>query len=340
MMKLLKYSFFMMLAALTFSCREKNKFSDVDLSNVAVDSFEFERLDIDYRDIDTSNVSASLMNLKERYGDYLNLFSMHVLNVGHIDSASTHTTIKQFLSHPEYRKLFMDCDSVYNDGFAKEEKEITTAFKYFKYYFPKKNTPKRIIVQMSGFGQNTAVTQDVLAASLDYYLGTEYPAYKSYLYEYMVQNCIREKLVPDLMYAWIQTEFFNPVPAPKLIDVMIYEGKLHYLLEVMLPKTKKEVIMGYTKEQWDWCKANESAMWNYIAENKHLYSTDRLDVSKYTGLAPKTAYFPDESPCRTGIWIGLQIIEEFVKNNPDISLNELMEMDAQSILSRSRYNPK
>lgn len=339
-MKILRYLPLLLVTTMLFSCREKNKFSDVDLSGVAVDTFKFERLDIDYRDIDTNNVAGSLATLKERYGDYINLFSLHVLNVGHIDSVSTHAIIKQFLSHPEYRKIFMACDSVYSDGFAKEESEITSAFRYFKYYFPEKNIPKRIIVQMSGFGQNTAVTNDVLAISLDYYLGTEYDAYKSYMYEYMIRNCTREKLVPNMMYAWIQTEFTNPVPAPKLIDAMVYEGKLHYLLEVMLPETKKEVIMGYTKEQWDWCKANESAMWHFIAENKHLYSTDRLDVSKYTGVAPKTAYFPDESPDRTGIWIGWQIVKEYIKNNPDVTLDKLMETDAQTILSGSRYNPK
>ena len=135
----------MLLVATTlFSCREKNKFSDVDLSGVALDSFRFERLDIAYRDIDTNNVAGSLATLKGRYGDYLNLFSERVLNVGHIDSASTHTVIRQFLSHPEYRKIFMACDSVYKDGFAKEENEITDAFKYFKYYFPEKTEKKNV----------------------------------------------------------------------------------------------------------------------------------------------------------------------------------------------------
>lgn len=339
-MKILRYLPLLLVTTMLFSCREKNKFSDVDLSGMALDSFRFERLDIAYRDIDTNNVAGSLATLKGRYGDYLNLFSERVLNVGHIDSVSTHTVIRQFLSHPEYRKIFMACDSVYKDGFAKEESEITDAFKYFKYYFPEKKIPERIIVQMSGFGQNAAVTEDALAISLEYYLGTEYPAYKQYMYDYMIPNCKREKLVSDLMYAWIQTEFENAVPAPKLIDVMVYEGKLHYLLEVMLPKTKKDVIMGYTKEQWDWCKANEGAMWHYIAENKHLFSTDRLDLSKYTGLAPKTAYFPDESPSRTGIWIGWQIVKEYIKNNPDVTLDKLMETDAQTILSGSKYNPK
>ena len=89
-----------------------------------------------------------------------------------------------------------------------------------------------------------------------------------------------------------------------------------YLTEAMLSKEDPMNLMGYTKDQWDWCKANEGQMWNYIKTYKHLYTYDRLVISKYVNPGPKTAFFPDGLPAKTGIWLGWQIVRSYMKNNP------------------------
>jgi len=113
-----------------------------------------------------------------------------------------------------------------------------------------------------------------------------------------------------------------------------------YLTAALLPDVSDTDLMGYTQEQWDWCETNEAQMWNYMLTNKHLFSTEALVIAKYINPAPFTAFFPDYSPGRTGIWIGWQIVKSFMKNNSDVSIQELMNIqNAQNILEASGYHP-
>ena len=122
---------------------------------------------------------------------------------------------------------------------------------------------------------------------------------------------------------------------------MIYLGKIVYLTSVSLPNQDLQNILGYTRGQYDFCENNEAQMWHYIAEQKHLFSTDRLTVSKYCDPAPSTAYFPQSSPGRSGLFIGYKIVESYLENNKDVTLEQLMEdNDSQMILEKSGYNPR
>ena len=61
---------------------------------------------------------------------------------------------------------------------------------------------------------------------------------------------------------------------------------------------------------------------------------------KFTTDGPFTTAFSKEAPPRIGYWIGRQIIKQYVKNNPFVSLQQLMdEKDAQKILMKAKYKP-
>ena len=82
-------------------------------------------------------------------------------------------------------------------------------------------------------------------------------------------------------------------------------------------------------------------MWNYLVEQKMLYSNKRMDILRYLNDGPYTTGFPLESPSRTGIWIGWQIIREYMKKYKEVTLEELMNKnDYQQILNDSRYYPE
>ena len=82
-------------------------------------------------------------------------------------------------------------------------------------------------------------------------------------------------------------------------------------------------------------------MWNYIVENKLLFSSQRMNMVRYINDAPSTTGFPPESPGRTGIWLGWQIVRTYMDRHPEISLPELMNnMDFRGILNESKYFPE
>jgi hypothetical protein len=81
-------------------------------------------------------------------------------------------------------------------------------------------------------------------------------------------------------------------------------------------------------------------MWITLIENKLLFSTEPFKIRKLTDVAPYTADFTDESPGRACNWIGYNIISKYMKNNPNITLRELMDNDDyHKILEQAKYKP-
>ncbi|MDR2971262.1 MAG: hypothetical protein LBU83_04950, partial [Bacteroidales bacterium] len=103
---------------------------------------------------------------------------------------------------------------------------------------------------------------------------------------------------------------------------------------------KKEDKIGYSKEQWEFCKANEDQIWRYFIENNLLFNSNHKNIRTFIFDAPFTTGFPHESPGRIGQWTGWQIVTAYMKNNPDVTLQELMnDCNYKEILQRSRYKP-
>ena len=81
-------------------------------------------------------------------------------------------------------------------------------------------------------------------------------------------------------------------------------------------------------------------MWEYLVEHKMLFETDRMNILKFTGSGPFTRDFTPESPARAAVWLGWRIVEEYMRRNPEITLEDLMrDNDFQKILTLSKYNP-
>lgn len=108
----------------------------------------------------------------------------------------------------------------------------------------------------------------------------------------------------------------------------------------MLPEVHDSLKIGYTTQQLQWCIENEPQMWNHLVENRLLFSNKRMDIVRYINDGPYTTGFPIESPPRSGIWLGWQIVREYMKNNKEMTLPELMKnRDYERILNDSKYYP-
>ena len=71
-----------------------------------------------------------------------------------------------------------------------------------------------------------------------------------------------------------------------------------------------------------------------------MFSTEYEQIKRYIDDSPFTATFSQNSPGRTGIWIGWQIVRSYMNNNQEINLIGLMKNDNyQKILNLSKYKP-
>lgn len=316
------------------SCK-KNKFEiDVDAEKCAI---KIERLDRDFNNIDTNNVKQSIQQLEKKYGTFLRQYVGGVLALGNIDSITTESSIKGLLSDSVYKEIYKECQNIYGNT-NDIENEIAIGMTYVKHYFPKKQIP-RVAMHISGYNQSIVVSDGIMSVSIDNYLGSDYAPYQSMAYEYQIQKMNRDNVAMDLMYAYLLTEF-GTTEGGSLLDNMISEGKLLYLMSIFMPNRTDKDIMGYTESQYKWCVDNEKQMWNYLIENKRLYNTSQLVISKFIKPAPFTSEFPQESPGQAALWLGMRIVENYMDANDDVTLEDLMKnKNSQQILEGSNYRP-
>ena len=82
-------------------------------------------------------------------------------------------------------------------------------------------------------------------------------------------------------------------------------------------------------------------MWAFYVDKEILFSSSHMEIIKYIGEGPFTSGFPENSPGRTGWWLGWQIVKSYMRSHDNVTLEQLfLEENAQKILTQSKYKPK
>lgn len=326
----------LLLIAASLSACKPNPLK-INVSNVSVD-LTVKHFDVDLFKLNKDRLAAEVPVLQQKYGDFFQIFVYRMISIGGPDQPNFNEMLYSFVSDTLIRKLEKQVAA--NVDTTRLRNDLLTAFKHYKYYFPEKSVPT-IYTCISGFNQSVVTAENLVGISLDKFLGADCIYYKQLgLADYKQRNMYPDKIIPDVMYAWAVTEWPKADQANNLLSHMIHEGKLMYFVDAMLPSMHDSMKMGYTRRQLDFCGKSAGKMWTYLAEHKELYSTDRMTVKRYIDEAPFTPSFTNESPGRTGVWMGWQIVRSYMKTHPETSLAELMNnTDFQSILNHSGYQP-
>lgn len=223
-----------------------------------------------------------------------------------------------------------------------QEAEVESLFQHLKYYFPALEIPKVITYTSEvNYREKVILADSVLLVSLDTYLGEEHKFYIG-MQEYLKKNFIKEQIVPDMA-----TEYAKKiVPQPKsrtFLASMIYYGKLLYVKDKLIPNFSEAQRMGYTEKEMNWAITNEEQIWRYFIEHEVLYDTDNELQRRFINLAPFSKFrlqLDNESPPQLGQYMGWQIVRQFAEKNPEISLQELLQTNAEEIFKKSNYKPR
>lgn len=338
-MKVAKQLFFWALTALVFfSCKHNPLKVDISKIDHEVEVVRFDNRLFSMEDKDTLEVYTELSN---EHPGFFNLYTYRVIQVGGIGDEHFGKMMELFVNDTLIAEVKTKTDSVFSD-YNKLEKRLKKAFKYYSYHFPDKELPT-VYTYISGFNQSVVTAENIVGISLDKYLGRDCPYYRQLntTPQYKIQNMHKGKILPDVAFAWAMTEFEAPDRATNLLGHMVQKGKLMYLVDAMLPEVHDSLKIGYTGQQLEWCEMNEPQMWTYLIEKKMLYSTKRMDIIRYINDAPSTSGFPIDSPGRAGVWIGWQIVRQYMEKHPEVTVAALMEnYEFQKILNQSGYNPE
>lgn len=218
-------------------------------------------------------------------------------------------------------------------------RELSSAFTRIHYLYPELYIPQ-IYTFVSGFNASVLFLDDGdMAVGLDMYLGSDYPYYNHVVYNYQKQTMRKECIAADVVSGYMFAVFPYTSRKSRLIDNMLYRGKQMYVCSTLLDAPDYEV-MGYTREQWQWCEQHERQVWNRIMDKRDLFKTEQMLLTSYLNDAPFTSEISQEAPPRIGTWVGWRIAESYMEHHPEVSLQELIaNNDAEQILRESYYKP-
>ena len=196
---------------------------------------------------------------------------------------------------------------------------------------------------ISGFDVQYPVkyADTVMIIALDMYLGQDFEFYKKMgVPAYISSRYTEAHILPDCVKEMAYPLIPEKTGAYTLLDAMIEQGKLLYFAQTLLPDAPKDLILGFSQAQLKWCKDNESNLWQFIIENELLFSTESKAMSMFMVDGPFTSSFSQDSPARTGAWLGWQIVDSYMNKNK-VALTTLTATEnSREILDKSGYKPK
>ncbi|MBS1505031.1 MAG: gliding motility lipoprotein GldB [Bacteroidetes bacterium] len=254
------------------------------------------------------------------------------------DSVFINKLFRRF-NHPSFDTLLTQTKQLFGSG-QKLKEEFQRAFANMKYYYPDFQPP-RIETVITGMESDLYVSDSLIIVGLDYYLGRR-SSYKPDMYAYMLRRYEENFIVPSALLLYGIDSKYNKTNLNDrtMMAEMITYGKAYYFAKHMLPCVHDSVFIGYTGKEIEGAKANQDMIWKRFVQDEALFSTSQRMKERYIGERPKTYEVGNECPGRIGTWVGWQIVNEFIKVKPDVSLPALMNLkDPQKIFKESKYRP-
>jgi gliding motility-associated lipoprotein GldB len=244
------------------------------------------------------------------------------------------------INNPEERELFRMTESIYGD-MSEEKENLNLLFQHIRYY-NSNFTPPKIFSLITGldYENNVIYADSLLFISLDMYLGKNAEPYNSFP-PYIKNNFTKKHMLVDVARKILQKNFLYK-NGRSFLETMLYHGKEVYLLSTVLPNYKTQELMGYEDEKYQWAVENEAEIWSYFIRKNLLYSTDQKLNPRFIDKAPFSKFYLDSdqlTPGSLGVWIGYKIVQSFANNN-DVTLQELLALNAESLFRNSKYKPQ
>ncbi len=322
-----------------FACNRSNNKPDVSAIDV---SFTISRFEQDFFRIDSNNLAQGLTTVNNKYPNFFPFYIQQILRLPDA-GPSSYPVIKSILSgyhgiNDSIQKKYKDLDWLKAD--------LTTGFKYTKYYYPNYKIPNLITFIGSFDAPGVVLTPTYLGIGLHQFAGKDFSVYKdpqlAEVYpDYISRRFDKEYITPNCMKAVVDDIYPDSSIGRPLIEQMILKGKQWYLLDHLLPDTQDSLKTGFTAKQLDWVNRNEGNIWGYITTNTDIYTIDPSIIQDYIGEGPFTRGMPEgASPGNIGQWVGWQIVKKFADKNADLSVQQVMATSATNIFQLAKYKPK
>lgn len=310
-----------------------------DVSGVEV-NLKTNRLDRDLFSGSTENFKELNADLLEKYGEFYALYLSEIIKIGDPDYPMIATNLEMFVNEANWRETQNQIDEIfpdmepYNSGFE-------LAFRYHRHHFPKEPIPE-IIYYNSGFNVGVYPDTTFLGIGLEWFLGTENPVIQRLdperFPQYFKDKLQPKYLVNNAVKGWMMVKHQHMVTKEDFMNLLMFHGKMMLMMDALFPDVADEIKINYSTENLEWCSKNEYNIWAHLVEEDLLYSTNPKYLAGFFNDGPFTPAFQNDSPGRVGVWVGWQVMRQYMDKNPDVSLQQMLREDnAQKILKH--YKP-
>ena len=301
---------------------------------------EIVRFDKALLNVHETTAAQDVQVLYDEYPMFMPLWVEDVLGIPSADTAYLVQQLPLFLNDTLYgfkqtnkkeQEVFADVSDI--------EKALGKAFARIAWLYPETET-LAFYLFVSGFQTPIYFGDEFIGIGADMYLGSDYEYYNRVVYDYQKQTMRKECIPVDVVSAYLFRTLPYTSSKSRLLDQMMYRGKIMYLTAQIFDDLAPWDVMGWSKEQWNWCVQNERGIWHLVMDKRDLFKTESLVLTGYLNDGPFTSEVSQDAPGRLGIWLGWRIAESYMTHNEAVTLQELMaEGDAQKILEESYYKP-
>ena len=322
MLKNMRFPLILLSLFVLFTACDQSQGLNLKAEEIEVD-VNFERFDLEF----AQTPPEEFQSLKERF---TRLFPEHIPDSLWLKKMQSDL---QKEINSEVQQEFPDIEE--------EKKRIEHLFKYITYYYPNYQIPKvYTLAEEVNYRQKLVLGQDALLISLDNYLGEDHKFYKG-LPQYIAFQQDKTFLISDIVEAFAKQRI-NPKRSRTFLSDMLYYGKILYFKDVLMPFESDEAKIYYSQDQLEWAQENETEIWSFFVERNLIYSTDVRLEDRFLNLGPYSKFYlelDNESSPRIGQYIGWQIVKTYMEKYPNTSLNDLIELEADVIFTKSNYKP-
>lgn len=250
--------------------------------------------------------------------------------------------LKGYVSDPTIQTLYQETQRQYSN-MDDIVAALNAAMKLYIKHFPNDSVPVvyTLIPGMDFHTPSIFGYDNDLFVCLDMYLGKDFKYYAAAgMPKFIAERCERKFIPLDCFSKGLAYKHLpNKTPVTAL-DYILLEGKKMFFTATMFPNVTPQDILGYSDEKYQWAVKYEKQVWQYFIEQNMIYSKDEDVIRRLVEETPFTRDFGNQSPGRLGAFIGWHIVSHYMKNHPETTLQEMMDMtNSQQFLKESYYKP-
>ncbi|MBK8554558.1 MAG: hypothetical protein IPL65_01735 [Lewinellaceae bacterium] len=334
-----RFLFFLTFLTALAACNTDTGRKAPDVSGIP-GALNIRRFDQDMFSVDTTHLKAGLEQLMQKYPDFLPFFLQEVAHDASNPKETPQEAFDGFVTAPMVRRLADSCALAFKD-LQPIEKDLSQMMRYYRYYFPKMPAPGIVTAVTEFVGDAYMVNDSLMMIGLDMFLGEEFSGYNPDIFPMYLRRQFEPEYLPTKAAMALSSQVAGPPNGDRILDYMIHNGKILYIMAQLLPATPDSLLMGYTQADMEACYANEQNTWARLLNLKVLYEPLGAKNQKIVMPSPRAENVFTEAPGEIGNWIGWQIVNAYMERHPGTSMEELLAFsDAQKFMEAAKYKPK